>query len=167
MDSEVDRQQAERLEPSHLWYTPGDNNGSFINNNGSKVHPQQVHRWYKSGRSGSCTRWVYCHSERHQQDGLMRFTWICFLSLSRPLLDDILSLMCVNHTTHLGVICKLAEGALDPTVYVIDTDIKQYWSQYKPLRDNMCHRSPSGHWAFDHCPLDVIIQSHPPNSPPT
>ncbi|KAK4816734.1 hypothetical protein QYF61_022286 [Mycteria americana] len=34
----------------------------------------------------------------------------------------------VNHTTQLGVICKLAEGTLDPTVYVIDEDIKQYWS---------------------------------------
>ncbi|KAK4820994.1 hypothetical protein QYF61_009460 [Mycteria americana] len=60
-------------------------------------------------------------------------------------LDGILSLRCVNRTTQLDVICKLAEGALNPTVYVIDEDIKQYWSQYRPLRDTTHHRSPSGH----------------------
>ncbi|KAK4826482.1 hypothetical protein QYF61_009478 [Mycteria americana] len=68
---------------------------------------------------------------------LMRFTGAHFLSLSRSLLDDILSLRRVNRTTQLGVIWKLAEGALNPTVYVIDEDIKQYWSQ--PLRDTTCH----------------------------
>ena len=55
------------------------------------------------------------------------------------MLDGIPSLRCVNRTTQLGVICKLAEGALDPTVYVIDEDIKQYWSQYGPLRDTTRH----------------------------
>ncbi|PKU44723.1 hypothetical protein llap_4997 [Limosa lapponica baueri] len=46
-------------------------------------------------------------------------------------LDGILSLRCVNNSTQLGVICKLAEGALNPSmslsfyVYVIDEDIKQ------------------------------------------
>ncbi|KAK4806151.1 hypothetical protein QYF61_001078 [Mycteria americana] len=59
-------------------------------------------------------------------------------------LDGIPSLRHVNCTTQLGVICKLAEGALNPTVYVIDEDIKQDWSQYGPLRDTTCHRSPSG-----------------------
>ena len=32
--------------------------------------------------------------------------------------DNILSFWCVSCTTQLGVICKLAEGALDPTVCV-------------------------------------------------
>ncbi|KAK4828118.1 hypothetical protein QYF61_023916 [Mycteria americana] len=54
-------------------------------------------------------------------------------------LDGIPSLGHVNHTIQLGVVCKLAEGALDPTVYVIDEDIKQYWSQYGLLRDTTCH----------------------------
>ncbi|KAK4824277.1 hypothetical protein QYF61_012837 [Mycteria americana] len=67
------------------------------------------------------------------------------LQLVQVLLDGILSLRHVNRTTQLGVICKLAEGALNPTVCVIDEDIKQYWSQYGPLRDTTCHRSPSGH----------------------
>ncbi|GAB0205392.1 cAMP-dependent protein kinase inhibitor alpha [Grus japonensis] len=44
--------------------------------------------------------------------------------------DGILSLRHVNCTTQLGGVCKLAEGALNPTVYVIDEDIKQYWPLY-------------------------------------
>ncbi|KAK4818032.1 hypothetical protein QYF61_004156 [Mycteria americana] len=58
------------------------------------------------------------------------------LELVQVPLDGILSLRRVNRTTQLGVVCKLAEGALDPTVCVIDEDIKQYWSLYRPLRDN-------------------------------
>ncbi|KAK4831083.1 hypothetical protein QYF61_015281 [Mycteria americana] len=46
------------------------------------------------------------------------------LELVQVPLDGILSLRCVNCTTQLGVICKLAEGALKPTVYVTDEDIK-------------------------------------------
>ncbi|KAK4823973.1 hypothetical protein QYF61_008592 [Mycteria americana] len=79
------------------------------------------------------------------------------LQLVHVPLDGILSLRRVNRTTQLGVICKLAEGALDPTVYVIDEDIKQYWSQYRPLRDITCHQSLSGNWVIDHYPLDVWI----------
>ncbi|KAK4831203.1 hypothetical protein QYF61_016040 [Mycteria americana] len=60
------------------------------------------------------------------------------LQLVQVPLDGIPSLRRVNHTTQLGVACKLAEGALDPTVCVIDEDIKQYWSQYGPLRDTTC-----------------------------
>ncbi|PKU40563.1 testosterone 17-beta-dehydrogenase 3-like [Limosa lapponica baueri] len=83
-------------------------------------------------------------------------------------LDGILSLRHVNCTTQIGVICKLAEGALDPTVYVIDEDIEQYWSQYRPLRDTTCHQPPSGHRAIDHYPLDATIQMipHPLKSSP-
>ncbi|GAB0180669.1 cAMP-dependent protein kinase inhibitor alpha [Grus japonensis] len=61
------------------------------------------------------------------------------LKLVQVPLDGILSLRHVNHTTQLGVICKLAESALNPTVHVTDEDIKQYWSQYRPLRDTTCH----------------------------
>jgi len=39
----------------------------------------------------------------------------------------------------LSANCKLSEGALDPAVYVIDEDTKQYWSHYGPLRDTTCH----------------------------
>jgi len=41
-------------------------------------------------------------------------------------LDGIPSHWCINCTTQLAVICKLVEGALKPTVYVISADIKQY-----------------------------------------
>ncbi|KAK4815509.1 LOW QUALITY PROTEIN: hypothetical protein QYF61_003067, partial [Mycteria americana] len=57
------------------------------------------------------------------------------LQLVQVPLDDLLSFRRVNCTTQLGVICKLAEGALDLTVNVIDENIEQRWSQYGPLRD--------------------------------
>ncbi|PKU32521.1 serine-rich hypothetical protein [Limosa lapponica baueri] len=57
-------------------------------------------------------------------------------------LDGIPSLKHINHTTQLGVIGKLAEGALDPTVCVIDEDIKQYCFQYGPFRIATSHQSP-------------------------
>ena len=43
--------------------------------------------------------------------------------------DGIPSLQRLNHTTQLGVIGKLAEGALDPTVHVTNKDVTQGWSQ--------------------------------------
>ncbi|GAB0186614.1 mitochondrial enolase superfamily member 1 [Grus japonensis] len=64
-------------------------------------------------------------------------------------LDGIPSLQRVNHTTQLGVIGKLAEGALDPTVHVTDKDVKQHWSQYRPLRNTTCHWCPLGSQAID------------------
>ncbi|KAJ7420714.1 hypothetical protein BTVI_20654 [Pitangus sulphuratus] len=46
------------------------------------------------------------------------------LKLVQIPLDVILSFRCVNSTTQPGVVCKLAEGALDPCVCVIDNGIK-------------------------------------------
>jgi len=45
-------------------------------------------------------------------------------------LDGIPSLQCVNYTTQLGVVGRLAGIALDPTVHITDKDVKQRWSQY-------------------------------------
>ena len=59
------------------------------------------------------------------------------LELVQVPLDGIPSFWRVNCTIQLGVICKLADSAHDPTVCVINEDIKQYWSQYGPLRDLM------------------------------
>ena len=44
-------------------------------------------------------------------------------------LDGILSLRHVDNTTQLGVIHKLAEGALNPTVHSTDEDIKEHQTQ--------------------------------------
>ena len=52
-----------------------------------------------------------------------------FLSAYIPL-DGILSFCCVDHTPQLDVINKLVDGSLDPTVTVIDEEIKGYWSQH-------------------------------------
>ncbi|KAK4824285.1 hypothetical protein QYF61_012845 [Mycteria americana] len=51
------------------------------------------------------------------------------LQLVQVPLDDIPSFWRVNCTTQLGVICKLAEGALNLAVNVIDENIEQHWSQ--------------------------------------
>ena len=45
-------------------------------------------------------------------------------------LDGIPFLQRVNHTSQLGVVGRLAESALDPTVHVAGKDVKQWWSQY-------------------------------------
>ncbi|KAK4820477.1 LOW QUALITY PROTEIN: hypothetical protein QYF61_027938, partial [Mycteria americana] len=63
------------------------------------------------------------------------------LQLVQVPLDDIPSFWPVNCTTQLGVICKLAEGALDLAVDAIDENIEQHWSQYGPLRDTTLHLS--------------------------
>ena len=51
-------------------------------------------------------------------------------------LYGIISFKRINCMTQLGVIWKLAEGALNRTVCVINKGIEQYQSQYGPLRDN-------------------------------
>jgi len=44
-------------------------------------------------------------------------------------LDGIPSLQSVDHTTQLGVISKIAEHALNPTIHVANKDVKQHRSQ--------------------------------------
>ena len=56
------------------------------------------------------------------------------LELVQVPLDGILSLRHVNCTTQLGVVCSLAEGALNPTVYVIDEDIALAGGEKKTAR---------------------------------
>uniref|UniRef100_A0A8B9G1F8 RNA helicase n=2 Tax=Amazona collaria TaxID=241587 RepID=A0A8B9G1F8_9PSIT len=58
-------------------------------------------------------------------------------------LDGIPSLQCINRTTQLGVIGKLAEGALNPTVHVTHKDVEQDRSQHRSLGDTTRYRSPS------------------------
>jgi len=55
---------------------------------------------------------------------LIRFSLACFLNLIP--LDCISSFCCFDCTTQLDVFCKLADGALNPTVYVIDKDVKEH-----------------------------------------
>ncbi|KAJ7414404.1 hypothetical protein WISP_84389 [Willisornis vidua] len=59
-------------------------------------------------------------------------------------LGGIPSFRCVNATMHLGIICKFAEGALNPLAYAVNEDIQQHWSQYRPLRVTTCHGHPLG-----------------------
>ena len=50
-------------------------------------------------------------------------------------LKGISSFFGINLTTQLGVVCRLAEGALNPIVYVTDEDSEKHRSQDRPLRD--------------------------------
>ncbi|PKU44258.1 hypothetical protein llap_5451 [Limosa lapponica baueri] len=67
-------------------------------------------------------------------------------------LDGIPSLQYVNRSTQLGVIGKLAEGALSSTIHVANKDVKWFCSQYRPPRNAACHCLPLGHRAIDHIP---------------
>jgi len=69
----------------------------------------------------------------------MRFAQAHLSSLVKVPLDGILSLQHIDHTTHLGVIVKLAEGAPNPTVHVTNEDAKQCRSQYQPQRNATRH----------------------------
>jgi len=60
-------------------------------------------------------------------------------------LDGIPSFKQINGNTQFGVICKLSDGSLNPTVYVTDEGIKQCLSQYRPLRDTICYWFPLGY----------------------
>ena len=73
-------------------------------------------------------------------------------------LDSIPPFYCVSCTTQFSVISKLAEAALEPTIYV-DKDVEEHWSQDKSLGDTTHDQSPLGHGAIDHDLLAVTIQS--------
>ena len=54
---------------------------------------------------------------------------LVYVPLDGVPLDGIPSFYRINCTTQLSVICKLAEGALDPIVCVTNKDAKEFWSQ--------------------------------------
>jgi len=82
------------------------------------------------------------------------------MSLWMVFLPSILS----NGPLHLGAISKLAEGTLDPIIYVIDKDAEEHQSQDGPPGNNWF---PPGHKTVDHSPLAMTIQPilYTPNSP--
>ncbi|PKU49265.1 solute carrier family 22 member 7- hypothetical protein [Limosa lapponica baueri] len=76
-----------------------------------------------------CPRWRTLHLAWLT---FVRFAQVHLSSLSKVPLDGIPSLQHVDCATQLGVISKLAESALYPTVRVSNKDVKQHWSQYRP-----------------------------------
>lgn len=54
-------------------------------------------------------------------------------------------LLSSKSTTYLHVIHKLAKGAPDLIIYIVNEDIQYYFSQYRPLGDIICYWSPLGH----------------------
>ncbi|KAK4810832.1 hypothetical protein QYF61_008804 [Mycteria americana] len=73
-------------------------------------------------------------------------------------LQSLPTLQKINTPTQLGVICKLAEGALDPFVQIIDKDIKQNWPQHRALGDTTCDRLPTGVNSIHHHSLGPAVQ---------
>ncbi|KAK4830406.1 hypothetical protein QYF61_010937 [Mycteria americana] len=64
----------------------------------------------------------------------------------------------INTPTQLGVICKLAESALDPFIQIIDKDIKQNWPQHRALGNTACDQPPTGVNSIHHHSLGPAIQ---------
>ncbi|KAK4833094.1 hypothetical protein QYF61_027760 [Mycteria americana] len=64
----------------------------------------------------------------------------------------------INTPAQLGVICKLAEGALDPRIQIIDKDIKQNWPQHRAMGDTTCDRLPTGFNSIHHHSLGPAVQ---------
>ena len=56
-----------------------------------------------------------------------------FLQPVQVSLDGFPSFQCIDCTAQLGIICKLAEGALDSIDYVSDKDVEEHWSQDQPM----------------------------------
>ena len=83
-------------------------------------------------------------------------------------LDSFLSFTCVSCSVQLDVICKLAEGTLNPIIYATDEDIKGYWSQDGSLGDTPRDQSSPGYTAIvcSYSPAANIQQIiYPPNRP--
>ncbi|NWX21281.1 ARMC4 protein, partial [Aegotheles bennettii] len=78
----------------------------------------------------------------HVQDlalGLVELHVVCMGPPLKPVkvpLDDIPSLQCVDCTTQLGVVGKLAKGAPDPTIPVTNKDVKENQSQFEDVTES-------------------------------
>ncbi|KAK4821227.1 hypothetical protein QYF61_015795, partial [Mycteria americana] len=73
-------------------------------------------------------------------------------------LQSLPTLKQINTPTQFGVICKLAEGALDPFVQIIDKDVKQNWPQHRALGNTACDRAPTGVNSIHHHSLGPAVQ---------
>lgn len=70
-------------------------------------------------------------------------------------MDVIPSFCCISCNAQLGVICKLTESELNPTVHVTDKDVEVPWGD-----STHCQPSP-GHKAINHSLLAATIQPVP------
>ncbi|KAK4815816.1 LOW QUALITY PROTEIN: hypothetical protein QYF61_007425 [Mycteria americana] len=73
-------------------------------------------------------------------------------------LQSLPTLKQINTPTPLGVICKLTESALDPSVQIIDKDIKENWPQHRALGNTTCDWPPTGVNSIHHHSLGLAIQ---------
>jgi len=59
-------------------------------------------------------------------------------------LQSLPTLQQIDTPAQLGVICKLAEGALNPLMQITDKVIKQDWPQYCALGNTTHDQPPAG-----------------------
>ena len=76
----------------------------------------------------------------------------------KVLLDSILFFYHIICTTQLGAISKLAEGALNYVIDVIDKDVKEHQSQDRCPGAAACYQPPPGHRTINHHPLSAAFQ---------
>jgi len=107
--------------------------------------------------------WPMCRTLHVAQLNFLMFAWAHVSGLSRSLWMPTLP----SRATQPGVIRKLAEGVLNPTIHVTEKDFKPHQSQYWLLRNASWHRSPLGLWVIDCNPLSVTIHPilYPPSGP--
>lgn len=96
---------------------------------------------------------------QHSALGLVERPQVHMDLLSNVPLDGIPPFCPINCTTRLGIITKFAEGALSPTVSVLNVDnVEEHCSQDRALEDTTHHWPQPGHRTIDHKPLAVTIQ---------
>ena len=64
----------------------------------------------------------------------------------------------INTPSQLGGVCKLTEGALNPLIKIINTDVKEKWPQYQAQGDTARDRPSTGFNSIDHNSLGPAIQ---------
>ncbi|XP_052520385.1 uncharacterized protein LOC128071565 isoform X3 [Tympanuchus pallidicinctus] len=83
------------------------------------------------------------------------------------LLNGSTAFRCVNQSSQLRIISKLAEGGHYPFIKVIDEDVEQDQTQHRPLRNTASYRSPTGLCTTNNDPLCSVSQPvfNPPHCP--
>lgn len=96
--------------------------------------------------------WMWGVASTQMQEimlGLTEFHEVCMSPLLKSVKvpwGGIPSLEQTSCNPQLGVIYRLADNVLNPTVHVTGADTKYYWSQYGPLRDTIPYWFPLRYW---------------------
>lgn len=96
--------------------------------------------------------------------GLIEFLEVCMSPLLKSVKvpwGGIPSLQQTSYNTQLGVICRLAEDVLNPSVQVTGEDINHYLSQYGSLKDTSPYWFPLRYWTIAYRSSEAASQRIP------